>query len=82
MARRFYSNQYKTEDLIKILEDYSEQEQIEVIKSIYNHAKIMRFLDLFYKPKGVIKKIINGIQKGESEGKTPAEALFVFRPTL
>lgn len=78
LARRFSSDQFKTKDLIKVLEDYSEQEQIEVIRLIYNHAEINRFLDLFYKPKGIIKKIINEILNEESKGKTLEEALLRY----
>ncbi len=78
LAQRFYSNKNKTKDLIEALEDYSKQEQIEVIKSIYNHAEIRRFLDLFYNSKGIIKEILNKISKQELEGKTLDEVLLRY----
>jgi len=78
LARRFYSNLSETKDLIKILGDYTEQEQIEILKLIYNHAQVHRFLELFYNPQGIIKQIFDKISVKELEGKTPAESLLRY----
>jgi hypothetical protein len=77
LARRFLFNQIEIADLMKILKDYTEQEQIEVIKSIYDHAYVWQFLDLFYNPREIVKKILRKIPE-ESEGKPPAEALLSY----
>jgi len=78
LARRFLFDQIETADLMKILKDYTEQEQIEVIKSIYDHAYVQQFMDLFYNPQEIIKKILEKIPEKESGGKTPGEALLRY----
>jgi len=79
LARRFLFDKIETADLIKnlVFKGYTEQEQIDVIKSIYDHAYVRQFLDLFYNPREIIKNILHKIP-GELEEKTPAEALLRY----